>query len=91
DYCYGRADLPEPKPSGAAFDPLLRASGLTADRVMYVGDAPSDYAAATAAGVGFVGVASGPHPSGTDSQMTMPGITDILNLLSQGPFASCHR
>ena len=43
-------DMPAPKPSGAALDPVLAALGVPAGRVLLVGDGAADVACARAAG-----------------------------------------
>jgi phosphoglycolate phosphatase-like HAD superfamily hydrolase len=52
---------------------LIARHGLSAERTVMVGDAPTDHAAALAAGTRFVGVAGGAAPFGDD----VPVIPDL--------------
>jgi HAD superfamily hydrolase (TIGR01509 family) len=52
----GMLDVPRPKPFPDMLEKCLVHFGLPADAAVYVGDAPSDYEAASAAGMRFIGV-----------------------------------
>jgi HAD superfamily hydrolase (TIGR01549 family) len=60
-------DVRQPKPAPDGLRAALHAFGLGADQALYVGDTEPDYEFARAAGVAFIGVASGfsaSHPVG---------------------------
>jgi phosphoglycolate phosphatase len=55
-------DQPAPKPDPRCFEPVWRALGRPSpDRAVYVGDRADDQLAASAAGLHFVGVRTGPE------------------------------
>jgi phosphoglycolate phosphatase-like HAD superfamily hydrolase len=54
DFAFGAEDLPAAKPSARCFEPVLQVTGARPAEVVYVGDARTDWVAATAAGVMFV-------------------------------------
>jgi phosphoglycolate phosphatase len=70
DGVFAYEDQPVPKPDPRCFEPVWRALGSTmAERALYVGDREDDHLAASAAGVGFIGVRTGPE-HGTHGETT---------------------
>ena len=65
------------KPDPRVFDPSLKALGIEANKVVYIGDELKDYYAARDAGVGFVGVETG---MATASEFTEVGAFSIRSL-----------
>jgi phosphoglycolate phosphatase len=62
DGIFAYEDQPVPKPDPRCFEPVWQAlGGSMAERAIYVGDREDDHLAASAAGVGFVGVRTGPE------------------------------
>ena len=62
DVVLGVDDVPAPKPRPDGLVQCLRALGIPPSQALYVGDSPTDGAAAAAAGVQSVGVAWGGQP-----------------------------
>jgi phosphoglycolate phosphatase-like HAD superfamily hydrolase len=58
----GADNVPTPKPSPDGLFEVCKDLGLQPDECIYVGDSPSDGAAAKAAGMGAIGVLWGSHP-----------------------------
>ena len=56
EFAVGMLDVPRPKPFPDMLEKCLAQFGLPPDTAVYVGDAPSDYEAARAAGMRFIGV-----------------------------------
>lgn len=61
DGIFCNEDVPEPKPSPRCFEPIAAALGRAPSRPLYVGDREDDRQAATAAGIEFVAVCTGPE------------------------------
>lgn len=61
DTVHGADDAPEPKPSPAGLLQIAKSNGWNPVRCIYVGDSPSDGAAAMSAGMVSVGCAWGAH------------------------------
>lgn len=62
DGIFALEDQPAAKPDPRCFEPVWRELGAEApDRALYVGDREDDQVAAHAAGMGFVGVRTGPE------------------------------
>lgn len=59
DYIQAQEDCEFKKPDGRVFNPLLTHFGITANRLLYIGDEMKDYRAAKEAGASFVGVLTG--------------------------------
>lgn len=59
DFVQAQDDCEFKKPDGRVFDRLLRNFGITAQRLLYVGDEEKDFRAATSAGAHFIGVETG--------------------------------
>jgi HAD superfamily hydrolase (TIGR01509 family) len=59
---FANEDQPASKPDPRCFEPVWRALGQPSpERALYVGDRGDDHLAASAAGLGFVGVRTGPE------------------------------
>jgi len=58
----GADDVPTPKPSPDGLFEVCKDLGLEPHECIYIGDSPSDGAAAKAAGMGAIGVLWGSHP-----------------------------
>lgn len=88
DFALAREQLPRPKPSPEAFAPLIAEFARTPSEVVYVADSHADWVAATAAGVSFLHVRSGPRawrpPAGVPS---VPDAGALGGLLSPTPGA----
>ncbi|MEU8324534.1 HAD-IA family hydrolase [Nonomuraea sp. NPDC048881] len=87
------------KPDPRAFDELLAATGLAPDECLYVGDSPTDAAAATGAGLRFVAcMQSGlrrpadfaPHPVDAfiDAFPDLTGTVALLEEAARGPLTT---
>lgn len=74
----------EPKPSGAGIELALDRLGVPPDRACFVGDSPSDIAAASAAGVRSIGAAWGY----TGAALESCGPTVLLHALTHVPDAA---
>jgi len=73
----GINDVPRPKPFPDMLEKCLGHFGIAPPHAVYVGDAPSDYAAARAAGMHFVGV--GEH---TDAPLCIQRLDELPGLLA---------
>jgi len=77
EYAVGVHDVPRPKPFPDMLDKCLVRFGVAPAEAVYVGDAPSDQAAARAAGMHFVGVGDG-----TDAPLRIASLTALPALLA---------
>lgn len=62
DYTFTADDVEHHKPDPRVFDDVLAELALSPERAIYVGDGGHDASAALMAGLGFIGVNSGPTP-----------------------------
>ncbi len=80
DLIQGANDTIAHKPDPAVFAPAiahLATRGITPHQTLYIGDALSDFYAATGAGLGFIGVTTGFI---SDEQFTAAGAKSVPNL-----------
>ena len=81
DAAVGVLDVARPKPHPDVIEECLARLGVPASAAVYVGDAPSDLAAAQAAGVGFVAVGDRTgSPSSLRTLHELPAALDRLHL-----------
>ena len=59
DFVQAQDDCEFKKPDGRVFDRLLRNFGITAEKLLYIGDEEKDFRATTSAGAHFIGVETG--------------------------------
>jgi phosphoglycolate phosphatase-like HAD superfamily hydrolase len=78
-------DMPSPKPSGLALTPILKALGLSAKRVVLIGDGVTDIACAQSAGAASAAAFWGAHDPDAlyraHPTHTLMQITDVLALV----------
>lgn len=81
DVYVGVLDVPRPKPFPDMLERCIETFAIEAGEAVYVGDSPTDYEAARAARVGFVGV--GPH---TGAAVCIAGLPELPQLLARRGF-----
>jgi HAD superfamily hydrolase (TIGR01549 family) len=72
------------KPDPLVFEPLLKAlekSGIKPAEVVYVGDAITDFSAASAAGIPFVGYRGGPNRENPFAALPIRVVSDLRELV----------
>jgi AHBA synthesis associated protein len=78
-------DVKKPKPAPEGLHTALRSLGIPARQALYVGDTEPDYEFARAAGVEFVGVASGfSRPRTEEPYVQLAAVTDLPAFLETG-------
>jgi phosphoglycolate phosphatase len=82
-------DQPVSKPDPRCFEPVWQALGSAnanmAERALYVGDREDDHLAASAAGVGFVGVRTGPEHLASSSFLDRLSEEHVLDSAAELP------
>lgn len=84
DFVQAQDDCEYKKPDGRVFDPLLRHFGITASRLLYIGDEAKDYRAAVSAGAHFIGVETGMVTAQEFDQMGAIRIPSIKEVVAYG-------
>lgn len=77
-YIVGRESMVECKPSGAAFNTVLK-DGWKNDTILYIGDAYTDWLAAKNANINFLGVCTG--NTAWEAQSEVPYICSVCDFL----------
>jgi phosphoglycolate phosphatase-like HAD superfamily hydrolase len=77
-------DVAHPKPSADPINLALRRLQLSANESLYIGDMPTDFEAARAAGVSFVGVGSAVAGLGVASIRNMRTLPEVLEQIVLG-------
>jgi phosphoglycolate phosphatase len=81
NYVWCRENLLALKPSPAAFDGMLCATGLPPAAHVYVGDSMIDAEASRGAGLGFIAVESGPHDWRGNAPHIFRSLVDLVELI----------